>query len=366
MALVLAAHLLSVGAVSTPVDGAASAASRALLDQLHTIASSPAFVFGHHNSNEEGQHFVDLDGTANRSDVATATGGVWPGMIGYNLAWVAEQEPKGKNLTAVVAAALSATGGHAMLHLYWESSNPVTGGPPSDSSGSPITAILPGGSANAEWVARMDRVAAFLGSLHALGAAAVFRPFHENTGGWFWWGLGGASPVQYRAAWNYTADYLLAAGAHNVLFAYSPAKPASTGAWDLAFGEGAASAYPGDSRVDIACFDHYGEGDFHEALLQDCDAVSAFAQAHRKVAAICEFGVHKGLPTLEGSHPDWFTAAFLVPVLASLACQRIAFAYTWANSKNSYWVPLANQSAHASFLSFVESNATIFAGDLRL
>jgi mannan endo-1,4-beta-mannosidase len=236
-----------------------------LLDALHATSKSEAFLFGHHNTNFQGQSFQDKTGSSMRSDVAAGTNGTFPAMFGYNLDWVARQVPKA-NLTALVANARQAAKG-GVLHMFWEAANPATGGGSNDLNGSPITAILPGGSANALWVVWMDRVAAFF---LEIDTPAIFRPFHENTGGWFWWGTAAATPAQYKAAWNYTVDYLQSKGVHSLLYAYAPSKPASGGNWKLAFTD----AYPGDERVDIECFDHYGHNDFHEDLLEDCEKVS--------------------------------------------------------------------------------------------
>ena len=147
---------------------------------------------------------------------------------------------------------------------------------------------------------------------------------------------------------------------------YAPSKPTQTAAvWDLAYGDSANSTYPGDDRVDIACFDNYGPGDYSKALLQDCEAVVGFADARRKVPAICESGVRQG--TQNTNISSWFVSAFLNPVLASSACSRVAFTYTWRNSRpDSYWVPLKGQATFDSFVEFARSVHTIFAGDPRL
>jgi mannan endo-1,4-beta-mannosidase len=349
----------ATGAAS-PVDPHASHEAAQLLDRLRTIARSDAFIFGHHNTNSQGQSWSDSTGRLRRSDVATATG-VFPGMWGYNLASVAT----GKTNYSGLVTAMRAQAKGAVLHMFWEAGNPATGGSANDLTGSPITAILPGGSANARWVQWMDNVADFFLAVDV--PAAIFRPFHENTGAWFWWGTNASTPEQYRAAWNYTTDYIVKTrGVHTILLAYAPSKPTQSKAtWDLAYGDGAGSLYPGDDRVDIACFDNYGAGDYSQTLLQDCEAVVGFASAKGKVPAICESGVKQG--TQNTNISSWFMSAFLDPVVTSSACARVAFTYTWRNSKpDSYWVPLQGQATWESFVEFERSPHTIFAGDARL
>jgi mannan endo-1,4-beta-mannosidase len=43
-----------------------------------------------------------------------------------------------------------------------------------------------------QWIIRdTDIIAAQLLDLQSRGAAALFRPLHEASGGWFWWGYKG-------------------------------------------------------------------------------------------------------------------------------------------------------------------------------
>ena len=99
--------------------------------------------------------------------------------------------------------------------------------------------------------------------------------------------------------------------------------------------------------------------------MKDCERVVAFAEARNKVPAICESGVKKG--TQNTNITTWFMSAFLGPILASSACSRVAFTYTWRNSElDSYWVPLKGQPTFGSFVEFAQSPHTIFAGDKRL
>ena len=146
-----------------------------LLHRLQTVSRSEAFIFGHHNTNSQGQTWSDETGALRRSDVASATG-VYPGMYGYNLAGV---HAEGKANYSGLVKAMQAQAKGAVLHMFWEAGNPVTGGSANDLAGSPITEILPGGRANSRWVQWMDRVADFF---LEIDIPAIFRPFHENTG----------------------------------------------------------------------------------------------------------------------------------------------------------------------------------------
>ena len=206
----------------------------------------------------------------------------------------------------------------------------------------------------------MDRIADWLVQVGL--TQAIFRPFHENTGNWFWWGASACTPAQYRAAWKYTTSYLRGKGVHSLVYAYSPSKPSID--WNRAYGDDpATSRYPGDDEVDIVCFDRYGPGDYSADLSNECQRVVTFATAHNKVPGICETGVRGGI---QNEHdPLWYTKSLLRPVLGS--CPRVAFVYTWRNgSPNAYWVPLPGQDTYQGFEAFFTDRHTIFADDSRL
>jgi len=51
----------------------------------------------------------------------------------------------------------------------------------------------------------MDKVAALLQLLKDKSIPVLWRPLHEASGGWFWWGASGAEP--YKALYEYMYDY---------------------------------------------------------------------------------------------------------------------------------------------------------------
>ena len=67
----------------------------------------------------------------------------------------------------------------------------MTGNVFTDTSGSVVSHILPGGDKNAEYNAYLDQIADLAHQLSddkGNDIPVVFRPFHENNGSWFWWG----------------------------------------------------------------------------------------------------------------------------------------------------------------------------------
>lgn len=87
----------------------------------------------------------------------------------------------------------------------------------------------------------MDTIAACLKRLQKKGIPVLWRPLHEGSGGWFWWGSAG--PECYKRLWQimfdkFTKEYEL----HNLIWVYS----GMAGEW-----------YPGDEYVDIIGEDIY-------------------------------------------------------------------------------------------------------------
>lgn len=161
-----------------------------------------------------------------------------------------------------------------------------------DLSGDSLKKILPGGEKNEVFKAYLDTIAFYANALEKENIPVIFRPFHEDTGGWFWWGSANTAE-SYRSLYAYTRDYLESKGVHNMLYVYSPNGPLETEAEYM-------SRYPGDACVDILAFDYYNdfntypaESDtsFFDHLDQTCQVVSSLAKQHNKLAAISETGV---------------------------------------------------------------------------
>ena len=78
--------------------------------------------------------------------------------------------------------------------------------------------VLPGGKYNAQFTTYLDIIADYANGLGDI--PVLFRPFHENTGGWFWWGAATTDKETYRALFQYTQDYLASKGVHNFIYVF--------------------------------------------------------------------------------------------------------------------------------------------------
>jgi mannan endo-1,4-beta-mannosidase len=87
----------------------------------------------------------------------------------------------------------------------------------------------------------IDAIAAQLQRLEDAGVPVLWRPLHEASAGWFWWGAHGPAP--YLALWRLLYDRLVNEhGLHNLIWVWN--------------GQ-AAEWYPGDQYVDVVAEDIY-------------------------------------------------------------------------------------------------------------
>ena len=148
--------------------------------------------------------------------------------------------------------------------------------------------ILPGGAYHEAFTAYLDMVAEYA---KQVDGAVLFRPFHENTGSWFWWGKAFCEPETYKSVYKYTVEYLRdTKDVHNILYLYGPGSEAASIA---EYGE----RYPGDAYVDLVGFDTYdsnpetGNTTFMTNFENTVKLTSEFAKQHEKLFAVTETGI---------------------------------------------------------------------------
>lgn len=287
-----------------PCDGEATAATVELYATMKA-ATAHGVLFGHQDDLSYGVGWVDSG--SGRSDVRDVTGD-YPALFGWDLGHI-ELADSTRNIDGVdfegmrrnMIFVAEAGGVNA---LSWHTRNPLTGGDAWDTACDEVVgSVSEGGAACDAYRVWLDRTADYLLSLRTADGECIpviFRPYHEMTGGWFWWGAGHCSDQQYIALWRQTIDYLRSRGVHNILTAYSAA--------DFDDEESFARRYPGDDYVDIVGFDIYQYGSSEEFLEQmkiKSGVARAFADSHGKIWAVCECG-YESIP-----QRDWFTEVLL-------------------------------------------------------
>ncbi len=105
-------------------------------------------------------------------------------------------------------------------------------------------ALTEGTWENSVFTVDLALITSYLRLLQEADIPVVWRPFHEASGGWFWWGKNATS---FKAMWQYMYDYLKAEGINNLIWV-----------WTSQVGDD--DWYPGDDYVDIVGCDLYGDG----------------------------------------------------------------------------------------------------------
>jgi mannan endo-1,4-beta-mannosidase len=153
-----------------------------------------------------------------------------------------------KNNPDVVANAKTWWGKKGIVALCWHWRDPSykTNAFYTESTTFNINAIDSTESANYKAMIRdMDIVAGYLKELQNAGVAVLWRPLHEASGGWFWWGAKGAAPCikLWRLMYDrFTNFHQL----NNLIWVWTTTDDSKALTW-----------YPGDNYVDILGMDIY-------------------------------------------------------------------------------------------------------------
>jgi mannan endo-1,4-beta-mannosidase len=319
------------------VDRLASEKTKSLFAYLNDTRGKHV-LFGHQHATDEG---LTLTGSGEmESDVKNSVGD-FPAVFGWDTLSLEGKEKPGVannpdqsriNLTNSMKQAHEKGG---IIALSSHMPNFVTGGSFNDTTGSVVEHILPGGDKNAEFNAFLDNIAEFANNLKDDNGQLIpvlFRPFHEQNGGWFWWGAKTTTTSQYVEIYRYTIEYLRdKKDVHNFLYVYSPNGTFGGSA------ENYLTTYPGDDYVDILGMDQYdnqatpGTKPFLNNLVSDLGMISKLADEKGKIATFSEFGYSpQGMKVTGNGDLNWFTD-MMNAIKADPDAKRIAYMQTWAN-----------------------------------
>ena len=341
-----------------PADPAATPETKRLLSNLYRLLDK-GVMFGHQDDlayglTPQGQRWLAGTPTAQpgRSDVKSVAG-AYPAVFGWELGHV--ELDSARSLDAVPFARIRQyvrqvyeLGG--VNTISWHLDNPHNGKTAWDTTRT-VSYLLPGGPDHAKYVQYLDRLGTFLGTLKGSRGEAIpviFRPFHEHTGSWFWWGEKNCTVAEYKALYTFTINYLRTTKKlHNLLVAYSPAE-AETKARYL-------ERYPGDGYVDVVGFDAYSSGDgsaFQKQMATQLPILAEVAKEHHKLPTLAETGVEK-LPAA-----DWWTKT----LLPTIAGYRLSYVLVWRNGRpDHYYAPYPGQASAADFKQFAQDRRVLLS-----
>lgn len=131
-------------------------------------------------------------------------------------------------------------------------------------------------------------IAACINELGDAGIPILWRPLHEASGGWFWWGAKGAEP--YKQLWMYLYDQLTNVyGCNNLIWVWN--------------GQ-AADWYPGDEYVDIIGEDIYADAHSYGAQNAKFAELLEYPDTN-KIIALTENGVVFDIDNVVASNARW-------------------------------------------------------------
>ncbi len=139
-----------------------------------------------------------------------------------------------------------------------------------------------------EMLSDIDAIAKPLKQLRDAGVPVLWRPIHEASGGWFWWGAAGKEAYLelYKMLYDRLVNYH---GLNNLIWVWNGQDPD----W-----------YPGDDLVDVVAYDSYPNPYQHNdgvAFLQKIQS----GCYESKLCAISENGTLPNIVKLAQQHSVW-------------------------------------------------------------
>jgi hypothetical protein len=346
-----------------PSDKAATQQTIHLNNNLKKL-SQKGFMFGHQDDLAYG---VFWKYEAGRSDVKEVTGD-YPAVYGWELGGLEMNEEKNldgvpfKKMRQFIKEGYERGG---VITISWHARSPLGAQKGAwDTTHGTVASILPGGVNHALYKAWLDKLASFFLSLKSNKGELIpvlFRPYHELTGNWFWWGRNACSPEEFKILWRFTNYYLTSAQkVHNLLYVYNTSG-------DFKTKEEFLERYPGDDVVDMISFDAYQYDDplksdrFIRNVNIQLGLLSAIAGSKNKLIAFSETG-YETIP-----YANWWTAT----LLKAIGDHKISYVLVWRNhgynqwmKKMHYYAPYKDHASVPDFIQFYDLERTLFEKDV--
>lgn len=344
--------LMAISAVFSSCGTAPVTPAEELLASLGSAVESGKIMYGHQDDLMYG-HSWRLGSDASsyiRSDVKDVCG-MYPAVYGLDLGGIelGDERNLDHNLFEQMRASAVAhyeRGG--VVTFSWHPRNPLTGGDSWDVSSKEVVAsVLEGGSVHELFMEWLSRAADYLESFRTSDGQAVpiiFRPWHEHTGSWFWWGRDLCTVEQYVALWKMTYDYMaVERGLDNLVWSYSPG---AGGVTEEIYME----RWPGDRMVDmigVDCYQYGSSQQYADELRNALDIMVKVGRERKKLLALTETG-YEGIPDA-----SWWTGV-LYPAIKDYP---LAYVLTWRNAcdmEGHFYAPWPGQVSAEDFRAFAD------------
>lgn len=336
-----------------PADSRATKETVSLYRNMLRLQSK-GLMFGHQDDMPYGKGWMYEEGRSDVKDVC----GDYPAVYGWELGHLelgVDYSLDSVYFSKIQEGIKTVYKRGGINTISWHLRNPLTGGTAWDVSSKKVVAsILPGGEKHKVYLQYLDRLSEFLLSLKTENGTfipVIFRPFHEHTGSWFWWGKNLCTVEDYKALWRFTVIYLRdTKNIHHLLYAYSTDR-FNTEAEYL-------ERYPGDDIIDMLSFDLYDRGPDYGATLKNCAAiVSKLGKERIKISAVSEVGG----PIAKNT--EWWTKV----LLESLRPYNLSYVLVWRNPWDKPQEAFGPYKGHPSsddFIKFYNDPKTLFQKEI--
>ena len=140
-------------------------------------------------------------------------------------------------------------------------------------------------------VSDIDEIAEKFLALQDAGVAAIFRPLHEASGKWFWWGTKGGAAFQ--ALYNLVYDEMVSVkGVKNLVWVWNPEYSKDTD-WN-----------PGATKYDIISLDIYNAWDYTSLYTKAYSELTT-NYGSGKMFAVSENGSIPDISTMAANNTKW-------------------------------------------------------------
>lgn len=341
------------------VDKNATRETKALYGNLWAIQSD-GFMFGHHDDLWYGRKWYNEQDRSDTRDVV----GDYPAVFSFDVAEIMDDRHESQENAIRRKVAIEAYNRGEVLLACAHLNNPLTGGDAWDNSNKVVVQeILNEGSAtNIKYKGWLDRMAAF--ALNLKGADGklipiIFRPYHEHTQDWSWWGRSCTTQSEFIALWQFTVTYLRdTKKVHNLIYAISPQIDTVQGRDNLLF------RWPGNEYVDFLGMDSY-HGLNAVTLTTNLNTLSRLSKELKKPCGVTETGV-EGIQRDGVPEKNYWTQQILSPVTG----QSVSMIVMWRNkydpseSGNHFFSVFKGHASEVSFLQLYNSTLSYFSDDL--
>jgi mannan endo-1,4-beta-mannosidase len=340
------------------VDSNATPETKALYSQLWTIQTKGT-MFGHHDDLLYGTKWMAQPGGSDIKDVC----GDFPAVFSVDFAEIMDNRssatPLNLDRERVIKEAYAR--GEVIIancHL----NNPLTGRDSWDNSNNTVAKqiLIEGNVVNVKFKSWLDKLANFVNNLKDENGKLIpiiFRPFHEHTQTWSWWGSSATTQQEFIGIWKYTIDYLKnQKNVHSLIYAISPQLD------ELGSKESLLFRWPGDDYVDFIGMDSY-HGTNTSAFSSNLRNLGLLSKEKQKPCGVTETGLEtimaNGVP-----YDTYWTNEISTP----LTGKNVSMVVMWRNKfepgGTHYFAPFKGHSSSTNFKLLFDSPHMLFSKDL--